>query len=219
MSTRDRMKGLTARIHLSRRAALGLTLGSMSLLAVAGPRTAFSLATHTPADTENNDNKETTMAQAPDPTFYDRMAIRELIETYADRLNHADWEGYANTLAEDIVFRVSEPDTFLINGRDNLVKLVSEGYKGGFVHQMAHNIVVDRVNGDHARARHTLHVVSTRFRLIALYYDGLVRTPTGWKFAERDVQITYKEEGPLPGKQYRELPGPNPQWYDSFAQG
>ncbi len=154
----------------------------------------------------------------PDATFFDRMAIRELIETYADRLNHADWEGYAQTLAEDIEFRVSEPDTLVVHGRDNLVKLVSEGYKGGFVHQMAHNIVVDHVIGDRARARHTLHIVSARFRIIALYYDGVVRTPQGWKFAKRDVQITYKEEGPLPGKQYRILPDPeNPTWYHTFV--
>lgn len=153
----------------------------------------------------------------PDSTFYDRMAIRELIETYADRLNHADWEGYARTLAEDIEFRVSEPDTLVIHGRNNLVKLVSEGYKGGFVHQMAHNIVVDRVTGDRARARHTLHIVSARFRIIALYYDALIRTYEGWKFAKRDVQITYKEEGPLPGKQYRMLPDPeNPAWFSNF---
>lgn len=164
------------------------------------------------------DKMEASMANTfADPTFYDRMAIRELIETYADRLNHADWVGYAQTLAEDIEFRVSAPDTLVVHGRDNLVKLVSEGYKGGFVHQMAHNIVVDRVNGDRARARHTLHIVSAKFRIIALYYDALVRTGEGWKFAKRDVQITYKEVGPLPGEQYRTLPDPeNPAWFVNF---
>src|ERR1700712_62743 len=132
------------------------------------------------------------------------MAIRELVETYADRLNHADWKGYAETLIEDVEFEVSAPDTMSIRGRDNLVRIVSAAYAGGFVHQMAHNIMVDRVVGDRARARHTLHIFGSKFRIIALYYDGVVRTPNGWKFAHRDVQITYKELGPPPGKQYRQ---------------
>ena len=109
---------------------------------------------------------------SPDPTFFDRMAIRELVETYADRLNHADWEGYAETLIEDVEFEVSAPDIMSLRGRDNLIKVVSAAYSGGFVHQMAHNIMVDRVEADRARARHTLHIFGSKFRIIALYYDG-----------------------------------------------
>lgn len=153
----------------------------------------------------------------PDPTFFDRVLIRELVETYADRLNHADWDGYAQTLIEDVEFEVSAPDRMYMRGRDDLVRAVRSAYEHGFVHQMAHNIIVDRVEGDRGRARHTLHIFGTKFRMIALYYDGVVRTPQGWKFAHRDVQITYKEDGPPPGTQYRQLPDPgNPAWYEAW---
>ncbi|RJG03226.1 hypothetical protein D3878_17860 [Noviherbaspirillum sedimenti] len=60
---------------------------------------------------------------------------------------------------------------------------IKGAYQGGFVHQMAHNIIVDRITGVRARARHTLHVFGSKFRIIALYYDGVVRTAEGWKSA------------------------------------
>jgi hypothetical protein len=158
-------------------------------------------------------------ALKPDSTLLDRLAIRELIELYADRLNHADWDSYEKLLIQDFQFHTSAPANITLRGRENMLKLVKEAYKSGFVHQMAHNIIVDRVVGDRARARHTLHAFSDRFRLLALYYDGLVRTPDGWKFARRDCQITYQESGPLPGEMYRKLPDPgNPAWYEEFGK-
>jgi hypothetical protein len=153
-----------------------------------------------------------------DDHIFDRLAIRDLIEFYADRLNHADWDGYATTLMENVVFHLSAPDDWTVYGRDELVEIVRAAYQDGFVHQMAHNIIVDRITGDRARARHTLHVFGTKFRILALYYDGVVRTAEGWKFAHRDVQVTYYEEGDLPGMQYRKLPDTgNPVWFEEFV--
>jgi hypothetical protein len=158
-------------------------------------------------------------ALASDDTLLDRLAIRDLVELYADRLNHADWDGYKKLLIEDFEFYTSAPANVTIRGRDNMMKLVREAYKSGFVHQMAHNIIVDRVVGDRARARHTLHVLSDKFQLVALYYDGVVRTADGWKFARRDCQVTYYENGPLPGGVHRKLPDPGkPVWYEEFAK-
>ena len=159
------------------------------------------------------------VALRPDDTLYDRLAIRDLIELYADRLNHADWDGYEKTLIEDFQFHTSSPVNITIRGRDEMMKLVKQAYGSGFVHQMVHNIVVDRVVGGRARARHTLHVFSDRFRLVALYYDAVVRTDDGWKFARRDCQVTYHEAGPLPGSVYRKLPDPGkPTWYEQFPK-
>jgi hypothetical protein len=158
-------------------------------------------------------------ALKPDNTLLDRLAIRDLIELYADRLNHADWDGYKKLLIEDFQFHNSAPANITLRGSDNMMALVKEAYKSGFVHQMAHNIIVDRVLGDQARARHTLHVFSDRFRHVGLYYDAVVRMPDGWKFARRDCQVTYLETGPLPGKMYRNLPEPGkPVWYEEVGK-
>jgi hypothetical protein len=154
-------------------------------------------------------------ASKQDDTLFERLAIREVIERYADLLNHRDWDAYEQLLTADLQFHTSAPVNVTLHSRAEMMKLVRDTYKAGFVFQMAHNIIVDRVVANHARARHTLHVFSDRFRLLALYYDSLVRgADNRWRFSRRDVRVTYYEEGTLPGKVYRTLPDlDTPAWY------
>src|ERR1700712_4744385 len=109
-SEREDLQPSLPSLNMTRRAAVRISATGLSALAIAGPIAALVCTAASPFEAEKDVSN--TM---PDPTFYDRMAIRELIEMYADRLNHADWEGYAHTLAEDIEFRVSEPDTLVVH--------------------------------------------------------------------------------------------------------
>jgi hypothetical protein len=150
----------------------------------------------------------------------DRFAIRERIDLYIDRLNHRDWARYGELLTDDFVWTCTEPRKMRIESRKAMLDMVTtvQQYQFGFVFQMGHGVVVDAIEGNRARARHTLEIFSDQFRMIGIYYDLLRKEADGvWRFARRDYQITYCDEHPnlggaifrrLPDPTYMELPGP-----------
>ncbi len=150
----------------------------------------------------------------------DRFAIRERIDLYIDRLNHRDWARYGELLTDDFVWTCTEPRKMRIESRKAMLDMVTtvQQYQFGFVFQMGHGVVVDAIEGNQARARHTLEIFSDQFRMIGIYYDLLRKEADGvWRFARRDYRITYCDEQPnlggaifrrLPDPTYTELPGP-----------
>jgi hypothetical protein len=69
--------------------------------------------------------------------------------------------------------------------------------------QKAHGTVVSLIDDDHARATSTIEglarVDGQGFRNYGVYYDELVRTDEGWRFAHRYLQNVYVESAPLGG--------------------
>lgn len=144
--------------------------------------------------------------------FLDRFAIREQIDLYIDRLNHRDWERYADLLADDFTWTCTEPRKMRIESKKAMMEMVTtvQQYQYGFVFQMGHGIVVDEIRNNEAKSRHTLHILSDHFTMVGLYYDRLVKEPDGiWRFKRRDYRITYFDETPLHGKTFCQLPDPN----------
>jgi hypothetical protein len=142
----------------------------------------------------------------------DRLAIREQIDLYIDRLNHRDWSRYADLLTEDFTWTCTEPRKMRIESKKAMLDMVTtvQQYQHGFVFQMGHGIVIEEIWNNQARSRHTLHILSDHFTMVGLYYDQLVKESDGtWRFKRRDYQITYYDETPLTGKTYRNLPDPN----------
>jgi uncharacterized protein (TIGR02246 family) len=120
----------------------------------------------------------------------DRLAIRELIEAYADAVCRADAQDWGALWAEDAVWHLPEyPDIGEVRGRDAIVAMWVEAMKHypGIIF-IATPGAID-VLGDHATARsYTSEVydqggVTRRDR--GRYDDELVRTPEGWRFARR----------------------------------
>jgi hypothetical protein len=150
--------------------------------------------------------------QAQLAEFMDRLAIREQIDLYIDRLNHRDWARYGELLTEDFVWTCTEPRKMRIESKKAMLDMVStvQQYQFGFVFQMGHGIVIDEIAGRHARSRHTLEIMSDHFTMIGIYYDVLSKESDGiWRFKRRDYQITYCDEHPkLEGNVYRRLPDP-----------
>jgi SnoaL-like domain len=143
--------------------------------------------------------------------FMDRLAIREQIDLYIDRLNHRDWARYGELLTEDFIWSCTEPRKMRIETKKAMVEMVStvQQYQFGFVFQMGHGIVIDEITNNAAKSRHTLEIVSDSFRMIGIYYDLLVKEGDGvWRFKRRDYQITYCDETPVGGKTFRLLPDP-----------
>jgi len=144
--------------------------------------------------------------------FMERLAIRERIDLYIDRLNHRDWARYGELLTDDFVWTCTEPRKMRIESRKAMLDMVTtvQQYQFGFVFQMGHGVVVDEIKSNHARSRHTLEIFSDQFRMIGIYYDLLRKEADGiWRFARRDYQITYCDEHPnLGGTIFRRLPDP-----------
>lgn len=145
----------------------------------------------------------------------ERYAIRAQIENYVDALNHRDWERFGDTLTEDLEWSISAPFDASVKGREAMlhsVKTLQEPVYD-FVFQMCHGIVVHDVQGNVARARHTLHEQSSDFMMIGIYYDELHKESDGiWRFARRRFMPTYHEIAHPRGKVYRRFPDPGFTW-------
>ena len=132
-------------------------------------------------------------------------------------INHRDWENFPDLLTKDFLWTCSAPLNTREEGRDAMMKMLRESqtYAFGWIFQMPHGVVIDTLDGDHATARHTLHIMSDHMDIVGLYYDSVVRESDGaWRFVRRDYQITFYTDKPTPGQLYRKVPDPgNPSWY------
>jgi ketosteroid isomerase-like protein len=143
----------------------------------------------------------------------DRFLIREQIENYMDALNHRDWDRLGATLCQDdFVWSTGAPVNQRFEGRQAFLDMLNtvQAYQYGFVFQMGHGIVVRELEGDRARASHTLHIYSDSVEYIGIYYDELIKEADGvWRFRRRDFRPTYHDLRHAPGSIYRRLPDPD----------
>jgi uncharacterized protein (TIGR02246 family) len=117
----------------------------------------------------------------------DRLAIRELIDSYSDAVIRRDAAAWAATWTEDAVWRVRGGEAV---GRAAIVERWTQamaGFDSVWFAAFAGSIAIA---GDEARlVTHTLeHLVPTggNGRLQSgIYEDRAVRTGAGWRFAER----------------------------------
>jgi len=120
----------------------------------------------------------------------DRLAIRELFETYSDAVCRHDAETWGATWAEDAVWHLPDyPEMGEVKGREAIVAT----WKGAMEHYPGIVFVATpgsiEVSGDRATARsYTSEVydhggVTKRDR--GRYDDELVKTPQGWRFSRR----------------------------------
>lgn len=145
------------------------------------------------------------MAVLTDQAVADQLAIRQLTAAFSDAVTRRDYDAFRTVWAEDGRWNVPGmatqvgPDAAaaqlgqLLDGIELLVQMVD----GGQVW----------VDGDAARARWT---ISEHGRLpdgrgvhyIGIYQDRHVRTPDGWRFAERTFTFLYRGFSEMPGKAY-----------------
>lgn len=120
----------------------------------------------------------------------DRLAIRELIETYADAVCRVDAVAWGNTWAEDAVWSLPDyPDIGETRGRAAIIAMWTQAMQHypGIVFIATPGAI--EVDGDRATARSwTSEVydqggVTKRDR--GRYEDELVRTAHGWRFSRR----------------------------------
>ena len=126
-----------------------------------------------------------------------------LIHRYTWANDEADWDTCASLYTEDAVFRRPSGGEPIV-GRAAILAGFTTRAPRAQRHAIA-NILVDVLGPDDARARSVivlyvgdaaadggLPVQDTKSPLIGTYLDRIVRTPHGWRFAERTGALDFR---------------------------
>jgi len=133
--------------------------------------------------------------------FEDRLAIRELLETYADAVTRCDADAWGATWAEDSQWAMPDyPEFPTQTGRTAIVGLWKEAmksYPGIMFEAWPGSIAID---GDSARmTSYTSEVydqgdITMRDR--GVYEDTLVKIDGQWFFKTRSFKNIHRQQGP-----------------------
>ena len=138
----------------------------------------------------------------------DRLAIGDVLYTYAAGLDAQDWDLWRTAFADEITFDMSAvhgrpPITESIDKTISYIRIQFAGFEA-----TQHMITNHRptVDGDsarvlaHMRAEHwvdpSLAPERDRYSMFGYYDDRLVRTPDGWKLTDVQLNLTRTEGNP-----------------------
>jgi len=131
--------------------------------------------------------------------FEDRLAIRELMDTYADAVNQRCAEQWASTWCEDSAWRLPViPGMENVQGKENIVTAWNAGMAMFPFVFMSISVGFISVEGDTATARcYTSEVAETvdgtELRPRGQYDDTLVKIDGQWYFKERTFHSIHGE--------------------------
>jgi len=129
----------------------------------------------------------------------DRMAIREVLETYADAVNRVDEELWVSIWVEDSHWDLSHyPELGIVEGKDAIVAL----WRGAMPHYPKLSFMISvgmiQVDGDVAQARTYISEVYEEpetgkdKRARACYNDRLVKRDGAWFLQSRSFSIIHQ---------------------------
>lgn len=129
----------------------------------------------------------------------DRIAIREVLETYADAVNRVDEELWASIWAEDSHWDLSHyPELGIVEGKEAIVAL----WRDAMPHYPKLSFLVSvgmiQVDGDQAQARTYISEVYEDpetlkdKRARACYHDKLVKRGGAWLLQSRSFTIIHQ---------------------------
>jgi uncharacterized protein (TIGR02246 family) len=129
----------------------------------------------------------------------DRLAIRELMDIYADAVNQRDATLWGSTWTEDSSWKLPViPGMENVNGKDNIISAWTAGMDMFPFIFMSISVGDIQVNGDAATARSYTSEVGTtldgtEIRPCGQYDDILVKSDGQWLFKERIFITLYGE--------------------------
>ena len=133
--------------------------------------------------------------------FEDRLAIRELLETYADAVTRRDAEAWGETWAEDAEWSLPDyPEIGTTKGRAAIVAMWIEAMKAypGIMFEAWPGWI--QVDGDRAVMRsYTAEVYDrdgTTFRDRGVYEDACVKVGGKWLFKSRSFRNVHRQQSP-----------------------
>lgn len=116
----------------------------------------------------------------------DRLELHELPGRYGDAIDDRDWKGLDRIFTPDATFDLTDLGIPLLDGLARIRTFMDMEAAHPLTHLMT-NIYVDELPG----------MVRMSFRIVALlgkgkvgsasYYDRVVKTPNGWRVADRVV--------------------------------
>lgn len=128
----------------------------------------------------------------------DRLAIRELIETYADAVTRVDPEAWGGTWAEDADWEMPDyPEFPPQKGRKNIVGLWVEAMKQfpGIIFQAypgSFTIEGDRATG-HSYTSEVYDQDGVTKRDRGVYQDEMIKIDGRWYFSKRSFRNTHRQ--------------------------
>jgi uncharacterized protein (TIGR02246 family) len=134
----------------------------------------------------------------------DELAIRALVERYADAVCRRDAEDWGQTWAPGGTWDLGPGRE--VTGREKIVELwlsLMGGYPTAL--QLIHSGVVTSIDGDRATARwylseYILQADGTRRMGVGVYHDHYVRLDGNWFFARRSYNLLYGGPPDLSGQ-------------------
>ena len=137
----------------------------------------------------------------------DRLAIRELVETYAHCADRRDAKGQMALFTEDTHFVVfmnaKDPEPSMdLHSRDALAPVFADLNKyDATTHSVGQSTIftlsADRATGEAYCLAHHVTVDGEKRRLMIAslrYYDTFVKKDGGWLFAERQLYVDWVDE-------------------------
>ena len=144
--------------------------------------------------------------------FFDRLAIRDLIDRYNDAVNHRDWAALRETFTEDAIWEVAAPVNLRFQGAGE----IAGGIRGSvgrqeFLVQSSSAIVIEQTTSELASARSTMIEMGRPkeggpgMHAAGTYYDELAKVNGKWRFKHRIFRVRYMDEIAVPGKIYENV--------------
>ena len=122
----------------------------------------------------------------------DFVAIQMLLGLYGHILDDRDWDALDQVFTEDIVFDASDSGLGVVRGIPALIEVWQEPFDG---HPLGHymtNVVITEDEDGTVRARSKHLGVRVGTITLMTYDDVLVKTPAGWRLAERVAKIQHR---------------------------
>jgi uncharacterized protein (TIGR02246 family) len=126
----------------------------------------------------------------------DRLAIRELVDSYGDAVTRYDAEAWGSNWAEDSVWTLNLPDLPKVEGRKAIVALWSKAMAEYEWVLMTSKPGEIKVSGDRAKGRfYTSEVTRLKTgeeqRIAGRYDDEYVRRNGRWYFKSRNYTMLH----------------------------
>lgn len=117
-------------------------------------------------------------------------------------MNRKDPASWATVWADDAAWNLRGDD---VVGREAIVELWRSAVgRYELLLQQTTGHLVDELGADHASGRTYFTEIARKLdgshqTLHAVYHDRYVRTPHGWRFARRELDVLYRSNEPLNG--------------------
>ncbi len=129
----------------------------------------------------------------------DRLAIRELVETYGDAVTRADQQAWEQNWTEDAVWTLNLPGLEKVEGRKAIVALWVQAMAGYEFVLMSSSPGAIQVEGNHATGRFYTSEVArakdgTTQRVSGRYEDEYVKREGRWYIHRRTFKMLHTQD-------------------------